>query len=176
MVGPNCTPKFVDRGSMAQTPKRATLTREQLGIVDEAKDIFETADMPEASGDTQQLRRELESARRQQRDERPAQPAPIDRAPLEPGAARSFFQTLDAVSQPPDSDFSQQAHERKREEWRILGSRQRSLETPFDRYTRLLAETQALQRLRTRRGRACVCARMARFRTLSAFEQRAKAV
>ena len=59
---------------MAQTPKRATLTREQLGIVDEAKDIFETADMPEASGDTQQLRRELESARRQQRDERPAQP------------------------------------------------------------------------------------------------------
>ena len=68
---------------MAQTPaKRATLTREQLGIVDAAKDIFETADVSEASGDTQQLRRELESARRQQRDERPAQPAPIDRARL----------------------------------------------------------------------------------------------
>lgn len=157
--------------------KRGTLTREQLGILDATKDVFETADLTETSGESQQLRKELEAARRQQRDERPAQPTPIDRAPLEPGAARSFFQTLDAVSQPPDSDFSQQAHERKREEWQILGSRQRSLETPFDRYTRLLAETQALQRLRTRKGRSCVCARMAHaWHMLFPFKQRARAV
>jgi hypothetical protein len=135
-------------GASPAKATRATLTREQLGIVDAAQDVFETADEPEATSLAPPVQRELADGLRSQRDERPALPAPIDRAPLEPGAARSFFQTLDAVSQqPPGADFSQEAHERKREEWRILGSRQRALETPFDRYTRLLAEAQALQRL-----------------------------
>jgi hypothetical protein len=129
--------------------KRATLSREQLGIVDTDKDVYETADVPEPaelSDEVQQLKRELEANLKSSKEDRPAQPGPIDRAALDPNEARLFFKARDLVSLPPETDFSHQAHERKRHEWRILGSHHRALETPFDRYTRLLAEVQALQR------------------------------
>ena len=124
------------------------LTREQLGIVDSDKDVYETADVAVPGGETQQLLGELEAGQKSLSDNRAGLPAPIDRAPLEPAAARSFFQTVDAVSRPPETDFSHAAHERRRTEWRILGDCQhaRRLETPFDRYTRLVAEAQALHR------------------------------
>ena len=125
--------------------KKRSLTREQLGIVDSAKDVYETGDVAEPGSETQQLQLELEASRKSKED-RPSQPGPIDRGPLEPSTARSLFQTRDAVCLPPESDFSHEAHERKRDEWRILGSRQRALETPLDRYTRLVAEAQALER------------------------------
>ena len=129
--------------------KRATLSREQLGIVDTDKDVYETADVPEPaelSDEVQQLKRELEANLKSGKEDRPAHPGPIDRAALDPNEARLYFETRDLVCLPPETDFSHQAHERKRHEWRILGSHHRALETPFDRYTRLLAEVQALQR------------------------------
>jgi hypothetical protein len=127
---------------------RRTLTREQLGIADSERDVYETPDeeAPGCSLEQQELDRELEACRKSEKEDRPTAPVPIDRAPLEPSAARSLFQARDLVCLPPESDFSQQRHEQRRTEWRILGSRHRALETPFDRYTRLLAEAQALER------------------------------
>jgi hypothetical protein len=139
----------------ASPQKRATLRREQLGINDASPDVYESAgdgDAP-AGGEEAELQRELEAVRKQRKDESPAAPAPIDAAPLEPAAARGLFQARDAACLPPQTDFSLQAHERKRDEWRILGSRERRLETPLDRFTRLLAETQALERS------LCLCLR-----------------
>lgn len=136
--------------------KRTTLSREQLGIADAVQDVYETADDVESGSEgargsghpaeEQQLLRDLETMRKARREDRPAAPAPVDPAPLEPAASRALFQARDAVCLPPQSDFSLEAHARKRDEWLILGKREHRLETPLDRFTRLLAETQALER------------------------------
>ena len=72
---------------MREGQKRAALSREQLGIVDSDKDVYETAETPdndEVSDEVQQLQRELHANRRSSKEDRPAQPAPIDRASIEP--------------------------------------------------------------------------------------------
>ena len=144
-----------DRLEPGRSPqKRTTLSREQLGIADAVQDVFETADDENGSegargshpAEEQQLLRDLETMRKARREDRPAAPAPIDPAPLEPAASRALFQARDAVCLPPQSDFSFEAHARKRDEWLILGKREHRLETPLDRFTRLLAEAQALER------------------------------
>eukprot|EP00961_Rhodomonas_salina_P243609 3292089-Rhodomonas_salina.2 len=137
-------------------------SREELGIKEDIPDVFETPDPPEPapSAELAAQERELETARRgtdclqgfhrplslaltlpvlyrrAEKEVKPSQSQSIDRAPLQPGHVRGVFVARDAVSLPAETDFSHAAHVRRTQEWRVLGYRQRPLETPQDRYNR----------------------------------------
>ena len=117
--------------------------RRKLGIDDSLPDVYESPDVPDVLPTS--ISSELDAAKRALREARPGSSAPIDRAPLEPSSARGIFQAKDAVSRPPQTDFSSAAHVRRREEWRLVGRRERSLESPEERYLRLMAEVSGLE-------------------------------